>query len=120
MRLVFGCGGDKDRTKRAPMGEIAARMADHVVITSDNPRTESPEAIIAEIRLGMSSTDHVDIEPDRRRAIAIALAAAEPGDLVVVAGKGHETEQVVGDQRLPFDDRVVIVEEHRRMVGTTR
>lgn len=118
--VVFGCGGDKDRTKRAPMGEIASSLADRVVVTSDNPRSEPPEAIIAEIRAGMTATDHVTTEPDRRRAIAVALREAEPGDLVVVAGKGHETEQVIGATRVPFDDRLVVQEELAQMRGSGR
>jgi UDP-N-acetylmuramoyl-L-alanyl-D-glutamate--2,6-diaminopimelate ligase len=116
--LVFGCGGDKDRGKRAPMGAVASQLADVVIVTSDNPRSEAPEAIIDDILAGVTRRDHVVVEADRRRAIAHALEEAGPGDLVIVAGKGHETEQVVGDERIPFDDRVVIVEEHRRLRGT--
>lgn len=116
--VVFGCGGDKDRGKRAPMGEIASRLADLVVVTSDNPRSEPPEAIIEEILAGVERRDHVEVEPDRRRAIALALRAARPGDLVIVAGKGHETEQIVAGRHLPFDDRAVLVEEHQRLLGT--
>lgn len=120
VHLVVGCGGDKDRTKRVPMGDAAARLADHVVLTSDNPRSEDPYAIIDEMRAGMATTEHVEIEADRRRAIRRALAAAEPGDLVVIAGKGHETEQIVGDQTIPFDDRVVVIEEWERLNGAER
>jgi UDP-N-acetylmuramoyl-L-alanyl-D-glutamate--2,6-diaminopimelate ligase len=108
LAVVFGCGGDRDRAKRPVMGEVAARLADRVVVTSDNPRSEDPLAIIAEIRAGIPGDARgVDVEPDRRRAIEGALAAAGTGDVVLVAGKGHETTQVVGDRALPFDDREV-------------
>ncbi|MCS6948992.1 MAG: UDP-N-acetylmuramoyl-L-alanyl-D-glutamate--2,6-diaminopimelate ligase [Armatimonadota bacterium] len=105
--VVFGCGGNRDRSKRPRMGEIAARMTDLCVVTSDNPRHESPEAIIEEILQGIPPQANVLVEPDRRRAIALAIERAEPGDMVVIAGKGHETVQIVGDQRIPFDDRQV-------------
>ncbi len=108
---VFGCGGDRDRGKRPEMGAAAARHADSLFITSDNPRTEAPEAIIEEILAGLPAgcgSDRVVVEPDRRAAIARAIAALEEGDILVVAGKGHETEQIVGSQRLHFDDREVI------------
>jgi UDP-N-acetylmuramoyl-L-alanyl-D-glutamate--2,6-diaminopimelate ligase len=108
LTVVFGCGGDRDRAKRPIMGEVAARLADRVVVTSDNPRSEDPLAIIAEIRAGIpGGAPGVDVEPDRRRAIEGALAAAGAGDVVLVAGKGHESTQVVGDRALPFDDREV-------------
>ena len=105
--VVFGCGGDRDRTKRAPMGAVAARLADQVVVTSDNPRSEDPSAIIEAVLEGIEDRSTVAVEPDRRSAIAIALHAARPGDEVVIAGKGHETTQTIGDTELPFDDRVV-------------
>ena len=110
LTVVFGCGGDKDTGKRPIMGEVAARLADRVVLTSDNPRSEDPLAIIDEIRAGIPPSGapaEVVVEPDRRQAIALALGGAEPGDLVLVAGKGHETTQVIGLQMLPFDDRAV-------------
>jgi UDP-N-acetylmuramoyl-L-alanyl-D-glutamate--2,6-diaminopimelate ligase len=108
---LFGCGGDRDRTKRPLMGEVAARLSNFVVVTSDNPRSEDPAAILAEIEVGVKKVSgvaegYVTI-PDRREAIASALARAQPGDLVVVAGKGHETYQVLRDRTIPFDDRVV-------------
>ncbi len=113
--VVFGCGGDRDRTKRPVMGGIAAGWADHVIVTSDNPRTEDPGAIIEEIRPGAESGAaargvRVQIEPDRRRAIAAAVAEARPGDLVLIAGKGHETYQEIAGVKHPFDDREVVRE----------
>jgi UDP-N-acetylmuramoyl-L-alanyl-D-glutamate--2,6-diaminopimelate ligase len=104
--VVFGCGGDRDRTKRPIMGEIAARVADRVWVTSDNPRSERPEAIIDEIVAGMPAADRArcTTRADRRAAIADALRWAEAGDSVVIAGKGHEAYQIVGDTVLPFDD----------------
>ena len=104
---VFGCGGDRDRTKRPIMGELAARLSDLVVITSDNPRTEEPLAIIKEIEQGVLKAGegvNYRIIPDRREAIARSIRIARPGDVVMIAGKGHETYQIIGNQRFPFDD----------------
>ena len=117
VQVVFGCGGDKDRTKRPAMGEVASRLADRVVATSDNPRSEDPMAIIDEAVAGMERTDHLVVEPDRRAAIALALDGAEPGDIVIVAGKGHEAYQEVAGELLPFDDRQVVLEESARLRG---
>ena len=105
---VFGCGGDRDRTKRPRMMRVACAGSDRVIVTSDNPRTEDPGAIIEEIASGSPSPD-VDFirQPDRALAIAQAVAEARPGDIVLVAGKGHEDYQVVGTERRPFDDRAV-------------
>ena len=105
--LVFGAGGDRDPGKRPRMGEVAARRADRVVVTSDNPRSEDPDAIIAAILEGIADRSAVVVEPDRRAAIARAVAEAAAGDLVVIAGKGHETTQTTGDRVTPFDDRIV-------------
>ena len=103
---LFGCGGDRDRTKRPQMGAIAGSLADMAVVTSDNPRTEEPEAIIRDILPGLEGTAaEVVVEPDRRAAIRRALSLAKPGDTVVLAGKGHETYQEVGTQVLHLDER---------------
>jgi UDP-N-acetylmuramoyl-L-alanyl-D-glutamate--2,6-diaminopimelate ligase len=107
--VVFGCGGDRDRGKRPEMGRIAARGADVVIVTSDNPRTEDPERILDDIEAGMEGTPHERIE-DRRDAIARALDIAGSDDLVLLAGKGHETYQVRGTARLPFDERQIVHE----------
>ena len=111
LHVVFGCGGERDRGNRPLMGDAAARLADRVVLTSDNPRGEEPGAIIAEIRAGAENPAlgaEVLTEPDRRRAIEEAVAVAGPRDLVLVAGKGHETHQHLGDTRIPFDDRQIV------------
>ena len=106
VHVVFGAGGDRDRGKRPLMGEIARRLADRVVVTSDNPRSEDPEAIIAEILAGAG--DGVASNVDRRAAIAEAIGGAVPGDVVVIAGKGHEQgQEFAGGSKIPFDDRVV-------------
>jgi UDP-N-acetylmuramoyl-L-alanyl-D-glutamate--2,6-diaminopimelate ligase len=110
---VFGCGGDRDREKRPVMGQIAARLADLAIVTSDNPRSEDPRAIIAEIVAG--TADELEIVPDRREAIARAIEAAAPGDVVVIAGKGHEQGQQFRDRTVPFDDREVAREALRRL-----
>jgi UDP-N-acetylmuramoyl-L-alanyl-D-glutamate--2,6-diaminopimelate ligase len=105
---VFGCGGDRDRTKRAPMGEIAASLSDLAVVTSDNPRTENAEAIIAEIEVGLKRTARPYVKlTDRREAIQHAINQAREGDVVVIAGKGHETYQIIGERRIHFDDHEV-------------
>jgi UDP-N-acetylmuramoyl-L-alanyl-D-glutamate--2,6-diaminopimelate ligase len=105
---LFGCGGDRDRTKRPKMGEAAGRGSDFVVATSDNPRSEDPRAILAEVEPGLQSTGvRYAMEPDRAVAIRLALEAAAPGDVVLLAGKGHEKEQVLADRTIPFDDAEV-------------
>ncbi|HVC15646.1 MAG TPA: UDP-N-acetylmuramoyl-L-alanyl-D-glutamate--2,6-diaminopimelate ligase [Acidimicrobiales bacterium] len=108
--VVFGCGGDRDKLKRPLMGEIAARSADVVVVTSDNPRHEDANAVVADVLSGIGPSIRPIVEPDRRRAVEAAIELALPGDVVVVAGKGHERVQVVGDERLAFDDREVVAE----------
>ena len=112
---AFGCGGDRDRGKRPLMGRAAADLADVACVTSDNPRTERPEAIIDEIVTGIERRDGIRIVPDRREAIRNVLAAAAPGDVVVLAGKGHEAGQDLGDRVIPFDDRQVAREELREL-----
>ena len=111
LAVVFGCGGDRDRGKRPIMGAIAARLCDHVWVTSDNPRSERPEAIIEEIVQGVRGAGlgagRYVAQPDRRQAIRAALGWARPGDAVVIAGKGHETYQIIGTTVLPFDDREI-------------
>jgi UDP-N-acetylmuramoyl-L-alanyl-D-glutamate--2,6-diaminopimelate ligase len=110
--VVFGCGGDRDRSKRPLMGAVAASLADQVIVTSDNPRTEVPEAIIAEIIAGIGHAPNVEVEADREKAIARAAARAQPGDILLVAGKGHENYQEIGKTVAPFDDREVL---HRHL-----
>lgn len=113
--VVLGCGGDRDRGKRPLMGAAAVEGADCAILTSDNPRSEDPLAILAEMRNGAhrvaAARDCADcfvVEPDRAAAIRLAVASARPGDAVVVAGKGHETGQEIGGAVLPFDDRAVL------------
>ena len=107
--VVFGCGGDRDKGKRPVMGDIASRMADIAIVTSDNPRTEDPERILDEIEAGMGGRPHERVE-DRRAAIARALEIAGPDDVIVLAGKGHETYQVRGTVKLHFDEKEIVQE----------
>jgi UDP-N-acetylmuramoyl-L-alanyl-D-glutamate--2,6-diaminopimelate ligase len=110
--LVFGCGGDRDRGKRAPMGKVAGSLSDIAIATSDNPRSEDPEAILAEVEVGLvasGATKYLKVA-DRREAIRTAIDLANPGTVVVIAGKGHERVQVIGDRSVPFDDRDVAAE----------
>ena len=112
---LFGCGGDRDRGKRAVMGSIAASMADYVVITSDNPRTEPPDAIIRDILTGLEGFDTPrTVEPDRERAIGLALELLAEGDTLVLAGKGHETTQEVNGVLFPMDEREIVARWQRR------
>ncbi len=116
---VFGCGGDRDRAKRPLMGAVAARLSDVVILTSDNPRSEPPEAILEEIRRGIPAARAGDtlVVPDRRDAIARALEMGREGDCVVLAGKGHEAVQVLRDRTVPFDDRQVARDALARLAG---
>ncbi len=110
---VFGCGGDRDRAKRPLMGRVVSRLADRALVTSDNPRSEEPGAIIDEILAGMDGEE--EVEPDRAAAIARAIEEAEEGDVVVIAGKGHEQGQELSDRTIPFDDREVARDVLRRL-----
>ena len=115
--VVFGCGGDRDSGKRPIMGK-AALAADYAVVTSDNPRTEDPQAIIEDIVAGMSEgSDHYEVVADRHEAIARAIALAQPGDAVLIAGKGHEDYQIIGTEKHHFDDREVAAEELKKVFG---
>jgi UDP-N-acetylmuramyl-tripeptide synthetase len=115
---VFGCGGDRDRTKRPKMAQVVARMSDFAVLTSDNPRTEDPVKIVLDAEVGLQhegkakGPDYI-VELDRRQAIGKAVSVAQPGDILVIAGKGHETYQIIGETRVPFDDREVARETLR-------
>jgi UDP-N-acetylmuramyl tripeptide synthase len=102
---VFGCGGDRDATKRPLMAAVAEKNADRVVVTSDNPRSEKPEAIISQILLGLSHRESVEVQSDRARAIAETIASAAAGDVILLAGKGHEDYQEVGGVKHPFSDQ---------------
>jgi len=118
--VVFGCGGDRDRSKRPLMGETAAANADMVIVTADNSRSEATEEIIASIVEGAERVLHpraavVTVEPDRRAAISLALGAATANDIVLIAGKGHETVQIIGDVSSEFDDRVVAAEQWKKI-----
>jgi UDP-N-acetylmuramoyl-L-alanyl-D-glutamate--2,6-diaminopimelate ligase len=112
--LIVGCGGDRDQGKRPKMGEIAARLADYTVLTSDNPRGEKPEAILDDIEAGMRGATNYTRITDRRDAISRTIAEAADDDVVVIAGKGHEPYQVIGDHVIHFDDR----EEAERALQT--
>jgi len=118
LHCVFGCGGDRDPGKRPLMGEVATRLADRVIITSDNPRSEKPRAIIEDIVAGAHSNYEIDV--DRTGAIFKALQSAAADDVVLIAGKGHETYQEIGTQRLPFDDVQIAREMLRRLTGNQR
>ena len=105
--VLFGCGGDRDKTKRPRMAAVVEQLADVVFVTSDNPRTEKPEAIIADIMVGFRdlSSERLTVEPDRRKAIELAIETARPDDILVLAGKGHETYQIIGDKKFDFSDK---------------
>jgi UDP-N-acetylmuramoyl-L-alanyl-D-glutamate--2,6-diaminopimelate ligase len=107
---VFGCGGDRDRSKRPLMGEAVAGLSDIAVLTSDNPRTENPEAILNDIMPGLAQAREVHRESDRRKALSLALGLLRPGDALLVAGKGHESCQIIGTARYPFSDQAVLKE----------
>lgn len=117
--VLFGCGGDRDNKKRPIMGEIADRLADFCIVTSDNPRTENPTEIINQILAGMKGSHHVVIE-NRYEAIEYAVKNSKPGDVVVLAGKGHETYQTIGKQNFPFDEEKILFEIKQRMEGAEK
>ncbi|HEV7399719.1 MAG TPA: UDP-N-acetylmuramoyl-L-alanyl-D-glutamate--2,6-diaminopimelate ligase [Solirubrobacterales bacterium] len=113
---VFGAGGDRDRDKRPKMGRAGAGLSDLAIVTSDNPRSEGPEAIVAEVVAGIENGSAYEVEPDRRAAISLALGRARPGDTVVIAGKGHEQgQEFENGRKVPFDDREVVREELRKL-----
>jgi UDP-N-acetylmuramoyl-L-alanyl-D-glutamate--2,6-diaminopimelate ligase len=112
---IFGCGGDRDRSKRPTMGAIASSMSDTTIVTSDNPRSEDPLSIMKEVMAGVRSGSKVYQETDRRKAIVLGLEMARAGDIVLIAGKGHETYQIIGKNRAHFDDR----EEVLRFLGSS-
>jgi UDP-N-acetylmuramoyl-L-alanyl-D-glutamate--2,6-diaminopimelate ligase len=114
---VFGCGGDRDRGKRPRMGQVVEELSDVAVVTSDNPRSEEQGAIIAEILAGMKRPQDALVEPDRAAAIARAVGLAAPGDVVLIAGKGHETYQILGPRRVDFDDRHVARDALEKLGG---
>ncbi len=116
LRVVFGCGGDRDKTKRPRMARVTEELADSVIVTSDNPRTENADDIIRDVVAGFKRVDTKIIEPDRRRAIELAINAAEKDDIVLIAGKGHEDYQIIGKQKFHFSDKEVAQEyiERRR------
>jgi UDP-N-acetylmuramoyl-L-alanyl-D-glutamate--2,6-diaminopimelate ligase len=116
--VVVGAGGDRDASKRPEMGEVAGRLADRVILTSDNPRGEDPLAIIEAMREGVPADSDVAVEPDRRLAIELAVGEARPGDVVVIAGKGHEATQIVGGRTIDHDDRRVAREALRALRGS--
>jgi UDP-N-acetylmuramoyl-L-alanyl-D-glutamate--2,6-diaminopimelate ligase len=111
LRVVFGCGGDRDAGKRPLMGKIAAELADELIVTDDNPRSEDPRRIVADIVAGTGRRAPLVIEHDRALAIHLALERSGPGDVVLIAGKGHEDHQIVGSERRPFRDQSVVVAE---------
>ncbi len=117
--ILFGCGGDRDRTKRPRMARVAVEMADRVIVTSDNPRTEQPDAIIREIVAGIEpgQMGKVTVEQDRARAIRLVIDSAGAGDIVLLAGKGHEDYQIIGTKKYPFDDRLIAADAMRKRAG---
>ena len=118
--VVFGCGGDRDRQKRPAMARVAERLADRIVVTNDNPRSEEPQAIADEILAGFASLEKVTVDLDRAGAIAQALGEARHGDVVIIAGKGHETYQIIGGVTRPFDDREVAADVLRDLESRDR
>jgi UDP-N-acetylmuramoyl-L-alanyl-D-glutamate--2,6-diaminopimelate ligase len=114
---VFGCGGDRDRTKRAIMGAIASKHSDLIFVTSDNPRTEDPLAIIDEILVGITDHAKIVVEPDRAVAIKQAVIAMDTDDCLILAGKGHENYQIIGTKKHPFDDKTCVKQCLKEIYG---
>jgi len=118
---LFGCGGDRDKGKRPLMAQVAEKLADKIVVTNDNPRTEDAKAIVADIKTGFKNPDSVQVIPDRAEAIAFCIARAHAGDCIVIAGKGHEDYQLIGSDRLPFSDvkqaRVALRAREQKSLG---
>ncbi|MBN1392494.1 MAG: UDP-N-acetylmuramoyl-L-alanyl-D-glutamate--2,6-diaminopimelate ligase, partial [Sedimentisphaerales bacterium] len=112
LRVVFGCGGDRDRTKRPRMAKVAEELGDFIFVTSDNPRTENPVSIIDQIVAGFENNDKqtITIEPDRKKAIELAIKSAGKEDIVLIAGKGHEDYQIIGKQKFHFSDKEIAQE----------
>jgi UDP-N-acetylmuramoyl-L-alanyl-D-glutamate--2,6-diaminopimelate ligase len=110
--VVFGCGGDRDKTKRPRMARVAEQLADFIIVTSDNPRTEIPDEIIKDIITGFENPNSqtILIEPDRKKAIASAIRTAGKNDIVLIAGKGHETYQIIGKKKFDFSDKQIAME----------
>jgi UDP-N-acetylmuramoyl-L-alanyl-D-glutamate--2,6-diaminopimelate ligase len=108
MLLVFGCGGERDRGKRPVMGRVAAELADEIILTSDNPRNEDPDQIIRDVMAGIPDARKIRIIPDREEAIGKAIEVASTGDALVLAGKGHENYQIIGTEKLHFDEREIL------------
>ncbi|MHC4497137.1 MAG: Mur ligase family protein, partial [Planctomycetota bacterium] len=122
LRVVFGCGGDRDKTKRPRMARVAEQLADFVIVTSDNPRTEDPDDIISDVIAGFESNESqtIIVEPDRKKAIELAIGAAETDDIVLIAGKGHEDYQIIGTQKYHFSDKEIAEECLTRRIGSSR
>ena len=114
---VFGCGGDRDKGKRPLMGEIAVEKADYIVLTNDNPRSEEAEKIIHDIKAGMEGFDNLTIEQDRHTAIHFAISKAKVGDVILIAGKGHENYQLIGDTKYPFNDAEEVKQQLEALAG---
>ncbi|MCD6569215.1 MAG: UDP-N-acetylmuramoyl-L-alanyl-D-glutamate--2,6-diaminopimelate ligase [Deltaproteobacteria bacterium] len=114
---VFGCGGDRDRSKRSQMGRIVSLLSDVIIVTSDNPRTEDPDSIIKDILSGINGLSNVEVEPDRRKAIMLGLKSVSVGDCLLIAGKGHEQYQIVGREKSPFDDKEVALSYIKEVFG---
>jgi len=117
---VFGCGGDRDKGKRSLMGEVAENGADHIVITNDNPRGEAPELIATDILAGCKYPEKITVMLDRKQAVLATLAKAKMGDLVLLAGKGHENHIIIGDQKIDYNERAVVksfYQQHHKILG---